>query len=74
MRLNPAPELLTADDATLRAGLAEAPPPPLLATVAQVTGDLGVLRADLRPDPTRFIEPGAGYTPEQAAEAREIAA
>lgn len=74
MRLNPVPESLTADDTAVRAGLADAPPPPLLATVAQVTGDYSLLRDDLRPDPTRFIEPGAGYSPEQAAEARAIAA
>ncbi len=74
MRLNPAPVPFTASDAEIRAALASVPAPPLLAAVAQITGDLTLLRPELRPDPTRFLEPSAGYTLEQLDEARDLAA
>ena len=43
--------LLTDDDATIRTALESADVPPLLAAVAHLTGDLSLLRDDLRPDP-----------------------
>jgi 4-hydroxyacetophenone monooxygenase len=73
MELHHAPEPITEDDDAIAAALAEAELVPMLATVAQVTGDLGLLRDDLRPDPMRMLEPDAGITPEQRAEGCRIA-
>jgi len=73
MELHAVAEPFDADDATITAALADTELPPLLATVAQVTGDLDLLRDDLRPDPMRMLEPDAGITPEQLAEGRRLA-
>jgi 4-hydroxyacetophenone monooxygenase len=67
-------EPLPADDAEIRAALADAELCALVAACAHVTGDLSLLRASLRPDPLRAREPQAGYTSEQQAEAREVVA
>jgi 4-hydroxyacetophenone monooxygenase len=48
--------------------------PALLPAVAQLTGDLSLLRDELRPDPARLLEPDAGIEPEQQAQARKLAA
>ncbi len=40
---------------------------PLLAAIAHVTGDDGVLDGRLRPDPARLREPQCGYTADQIA-------
>jgi 4-hydroxyacetophenone monooxygenase len=66
-------ELLTATDDEIRAALAEAEVPPLLPALAYVTGDLSLLRDDLRPDPMLMALPQGGMTPEQQATARELA-
>src|SRR5205085_7628330 len=47
--------------------------PPLLPALAHATGDLSLLRDDLRPDPLRMAEPDAGISPEQAAVIRSLA-
>ncbi len=47
--------------------------PPLLAALAQATGDLSLLRDDLRPDPNRAREPQGGMSTEQREAARELA-
>ena len=47
--------------------------PALLIALANALGDLSLLRDDLRPDPARVQEPGAGLTQEQRAAARELA-
>ena len=44
-------DAITATDDEIRAALAEAEVPPLLPALAYVTGDLSLLRDDLRPDP-----------------------
>jgi 4-hydroxyacetophenone monooxygenase len=67
------PDLLAGADATLRDAITEADVPPLMATVAYLTGDLSVLRPELGPDPMRMLEPTAGIEPEQLAEARDLA-
>ena len=74
MRFDVEPEPITASDDEIRASLVDAPVPPLLASVAHLTGDLSIVRDDLRPDLARVLEPDAGYSPEQIAEARELAA
>jgi 4-hydroxyacetophenone monooxygenase len=66
-------EPLTADDETLRAALLEAHIPSLLPTLAHITGDLSVLRADLRVDPTTVTMPQGGLSAAQLGIARELA-
>jgi 4-hydroxyacetophenone monooxygenase len=63
---------LPADDDQIRRALADAELMALLAACAHITGDLGVLDPDLRPDAVRLREPQVGYTPDQQARARQI--
>ena len=74
MRFHIEPEPITDDDATIRAGVIDAPVPPLLASIAHLTGDHSILRDDLRPDLSLVLLPDGGYTQDQLAEARAIAA
>ncbi len=74
VRFDVEPEPIAESDDEIRASLVDAPIPPLLASVAHLTGDLSIAREDLRPDLARVLEPDAGYSPEQIAEARELAA
>jgi len=69
---NPTVEMLPPDDAALDAALADAELLALVATVAHLTGDLGVLRPELRPNPIAMGEPQAGYSLDQIALAREV--
>jgi 4-hydroxyacetophenone monooxygenase len=64
---------IVADDDTIRAAVADAPIGPLLPAMAQLTGDLELLRADLRPDPNNVFDPTGGLTEAQIAEAHELA-
>jgi 4-hydroxyacetophenone monooxygenase len=67
-------EPITATDDEIRAFLAEAEVPPLLPALAYATGDLSLLRDELRPDPLLFAAmPQGGLTDEQQAQARELA-
>jgi 4-hydroxyacetophenone monooxygenase len=66
-------EAITESDDELRAILDQAELPPLLPALAYATGDMSLLREDLRPDPLMFLMPNAGLTDEQAAAARELA-
>lgn len=61
------------DDATISAAVEEAYLPGLLAALAHTTGDLSLLREELRPDPARMREPQGGLAPERIAEARALA-
>ena len=65
---------ITASDDEIRAHLAEAEVPPLLPAVAYATGDLSLLRDDLRPDPSMVALPQGGMGDDQLAAARELAA
>jgi 4-hydroxyacetophenone monooxygenase len=56
------------EDAVARAHL-----PSLLAALADATGDLSLLRDELRPDPDHAREPNGGLTPAQRAAARRLA-
>jgi 4-hydroxyacetophenone monooxygenase len=71
-----APEELLADvdDAAIEAIVRVAAPPALLAALAQATGDLGLLRDDLRPAPDRLRDPGGGMSREQRLAGRLLAA
>jgi len=62
-----------ASDAELRSILAQAEIPPLLPALAYLTGDLSLLRDDLRPDPETFGMPQGGLSEEQQEEARALA-
>jgi 4-hydroxyacetophenone monooxygenase len=64
---------ITADDATIAAALSESTVGALLPAVAQLTGDLSVLRADLQPDPNNIMDPQAGLSAAQVATARQVA-
>ena len=65
--------LAEASDEELRGILAQAEIPPLLPALAYLTGDLSLLRADLRPDPTTFGMPQGGLGEAQQEAARELA-
>ena len=64
---------ITATDDELRAYLADAEIPPRLPALAYATGDLSLLRDDLRPDPNLLALPQGGMSAEQQAVARELA-
>jgi 4-hydroxyacetophenone monooxygenase len=60
-------DTITATDDELRAYLEEAEVPPLLPALAYITGDLTLLRDDLRPDPLMLALPQGGMTTAQQA-------
>jgi 4-hydroxyacetophenone monooxygenase len=66
-------EEITESDDEIRAALDEAELPPLLPALAYLTGDLSLLRDDLRPDPLLIGMPQGGLTETQQAEAKELA-
>ena len=64
---------ITESDAELEAILEEAEIPPLLPALAYATGDLSLLRDDLRPDPLLIALEQGGLTDEQQVRARALA-
>jgi len=65
---------ITATDAEIRAALADADVASLIPALAHVSGDLSLLRADLRPNPRPgLLEEPDGLNDEQRAAARELA-
>src|SRR5438045_1393596 len=66
-------EAIQADDQTLRATLDVADLPALLPALAMATGDLSLLRPDLRIDPLLMLEDQGGLTPDQQARIRALA-
>jgi len=64
---------IVATDDELRNMLAEAVLPPLLPALAYTTGDMSLLRDELRPDPSLAALPQGGLTEEQQAEVRRLA-
>lgn len=71
---NPTVEPITADDAEIRAALADADVASLLPALAHITGDLSLLRTDLRPNPRPgLLDQPDGMTDEQRAAGRELA-
>lgn len=64
---------ITASDDEIRRHLADAEIAPLLPALAYATGDLSILRDDLRPDPSLLSLPQCGLSEEQQAAARELA-
>jgi 4-hydroxyacetophenone monooxygenase len=66
-------DLASADDATIRVALDQAEVHALLPALAAALGDPSLVPDHLRPDLTELMDPNAGLTPEQLAEARELA-
>ncbi|HEX2849108.1 MAG TPA: NAD(P)/FAD-dependent oxidoreductase [Acidimicrobiales bacterium] len=67
-------ERITESDDEIRAYLEDAEIPPLLPSLAYITGDMTLLRDHLRPNPMLFgAMPQGGLTDDQQAEARAIA-
>jgi len=60
-------------DEQITAALAEAELAPLLPALAYLTGDLSLLRDDLRPDPLMLGLPFNGFTDDQQARVRALA-
>src|SRR5580704_1044376 len=74
----PAPRMsavlpITEDDAFIRAALQSAEIPALLLALSQATGDLSILRPDLRPDASDLLGAQGGLSEEQLAAARDLA-
>jgi 4-hydroxyacetophenone monooxygenase len=66
-------EPITADDEFIRAALADADVPALLPALAYITGDMSLLRDEVRIDPALMMMDQGGLTPGQLATARQIA-
>ena len=66
-------EPITESDDEIRELLEQAEVPPLLPALAYATGDLSLLREELRPDAMLVAMPQGGLTDDQQAEARELA-
>ncbi|MCU1427763.1 MAG: hapE [Actinomycetia bacterium] len=66
-------EPITESDDDIRAAVGEAEVPPLLPALAYLTGDLSLLRDELRPDPLLSGLPQGGLTDDQLAAARALA-
>ncbi len=66
-------EPITESDDEIRAALDAAELPPLLPALAYLTGDLSLLRAELRLDPLLIGMPQGGLTDEQQAAVKDIA-
>jgi 4-hydroxyacetophenone monooxygenase len=66
-------EPVTATDEEIREALEAAEVPPLLPALAYATGDLSLLRDDLRPDPLTFSLPQGGLSEVQLERARQLA-
>ncbi|HEX4865115.1 MAG TPA: NAD(P)-binding protein [Acidimicrobiales bacterium] len=64
---------ITATDDEIRSHLATAAIPPLLPALAYATGDLSLLRQELRPDPTLLRTSQAGLSSDQQARVRDLA-
>jgi 4-hydroxyacetophenone monooxygenase len=73
MALDFSADLASSDDDTIRAALAKADVPALLPAVAAALDDLSLLPDHLRPNLSVMMDPTAGLSAEQQAEARELA-
>ena len=70
--VGPVVPIVETDD-EIRSVLDEAEVPPLLPALAYATGDMSLLRDELRPDPMLFGMPQGGLTEEQQDQVRQLA-
>ena len=66
-------EPITCSDEEIRQALEDAEIPPLLPALAYLTGDMSLLRDDLRPNPMAMTMPQGGLDADQQARARQLA-
>ncbi|MBD3647374.1 MAG: NAD(P)/FAD-dependent oxidoreductase, partial [Pseudomonadales bacterium] len=66
-------EPITEDDATLEAALEEANIPALMTALVHLTGDVSIVRSDIRPDNAFFGDPQGGIPEDQQKEIRRLA-
>ena len=64
---------VTADDNTIRTALESAHSPSLMASLVHLTGDMSILRGEIRPQMAFLGDPNAGITADQQAEIRALA-
>lgn len=64
---------ITDDDNAIRAALEDANVPALMTALVHLTGDAEVLRSDICPDASNFVDLQCGISEEQQVRAREIA-
>ncbi len=64
---------LSASDDEIRIALEDAEPSPLLPALAHLTGDMSLLRQDLRADPMMAMLPFGGLSDQQVEAVRELA-
>ncbi len=73
MKFHADPEPITDSDEAIAAALADIPIPPLLTTVAHLTGDHSLLADDLWPNLEAAMLPNLGYGADLMAKARALA-
>ena len=64
---------ITASDEEIRSALESAHLAPLMLTIAHLTGDLAILRGDIKPESAFLGPPDAGISDEQASFVRSKA-
>ncbi len=64
---------ITANDEAIKAALEEAHIPSLMMTLVHLTGDMSILRGDIRLDRGFFADPQGGIPPDQQARVRALA-
>jgi len=64
---------ITETDADIEAALEQAHTPSLMLALVHLTGDMSLLRGDIRPEMSFLGDPEAGITPEQRARIRQYA-
>ena len=64
---------ITEDDGVIRAALADANVPALMTALVHLTGDVSLLRGDIKPDASNFVDLQCGIPMEQQEKARQLA-
>ena len=64
---------IVADDETIRAALEDANIPALMVSLVHLTGEMDIVRGEIRPRARNLADPQAGVKEEQQAVVREIA-
>src|SRR5262245_50176191 len=64
---------ITESDDALRAALEDANIPALMTALVHLTGDVSILRGDIKPDASNFVDLQCGIPIDQQAKGRELA-